>query len=141
MTLTLVPDAEKIVSGYLRTHTSITALGARIVGKTPSSTDEPWVRVTQLDDRALGAHRADSHHEFYLQFDCYAGQSGGQPEASTLSRTVRAALAEIQGATLDAVVAGVDFRSHARIPDTDVDEPARERFVLTALVYMHGTNL
>lgn len=138
MSITLAPDAEKIISGYLRTAPAMTALSARVVGKTPATTTDPWVRVTQLDDRAVGGHRSDHFHEFYLQFDCYAGHDGGQPEASTLARTVRALLVDAPAASLDAVVNGVDIRSQARIPDSDVDEPARERFVITALVWMHS---
>lgn len=129
------PDAEKIISGYLRTHADMQALEARVVGKTPQSTELPWVRVTQLDDRS--SHRSDHLHEFYLQFDCYAGADGGQPEASQLGRTVRELILAAHEASLDAVVTGSEIRSHARIPDPDLDEPARERFVITALVWMH----
>lgn len=132
------PDVEKIISGYLREAPEVQALNARIVGKTPSATAEPWVRVTQLDDRSVGGHRSEHLHEFYVQFDCYAGADGGQPEASLLARTVRGLLVGAPSADLDVTVTGVDIRSHARIPDVGVDEPARERFVITALAWIHA---
>lgn len=137
MSLTLAPYAEKIVSDYLRAVDDLEALGCRVVGKTPDSTSEPWIRVTQLDDRAIGGIRADTHHEFYFQFDCYAGKDGGQPEANLLGRTTRAALVDAPNHNhTGASISGVDIRSHARIPDLDVAEPARERMILTATIYM-----
>lgn len=137
MSLTLAPYAEKIISDYLRGVDDLETLGCRVVGKTPDSTSEPWVRVTQLDDRAIGGIRADSHHEFYFQFDCYAGVDGGQPEANLLGRTVRAALVDAPNYSHTAArISGVDIRSHARIPDLAVDEPARERMILTASIWI-----
>lgn len=133
----MIPDAEKIVGKYLREHEDLVALGARVVGKTPDTTSTSWIRLTQLDDRAVGNSRADHLIEFMLQFDCYAGKTGGQPEASLLARTARAALADMPGAHADAVVTGVQFLSGARLPDTAF-EPARERFVRTVLVWMHA---
>ena len=38
MSVALSPDAEKIISGYLRTHADVVALSARVVGATPSNT-------------------------------------------------------------------------------------------------------
>jgi len=136
----LAPYAEKVISDYLREDPGVAALvDRRVVGKTPASTDNPWVRVTELDDRAVGGSRSDHLHEFYFQFDCYAGKDGGQPEANLLKRTVRKALVEMSEADHEgAVVSGVDIRGSARLPDDDVDEPARERFVLTANVWMHS---
>lgn len=138
----MIPYAEKIVSDYLREHPAIEALQARVVGKTPGTTALPWVRVTQLDAAASGGHRSDHLIEFYFQLDCYAGadksgNSEGQPGANTLARTVREALIAMPDADHEAVVNGVDIRSMARIPDTDL-EPARERFVLTFLTWIHN---
>lgn len=136
----LVPYAEKIVSDYLRADEDLEAIvGRRVVGKTPSSTDEPWVRYTQLDGTAVGGSRSDHLIEFYFQFDAYAGAEGGQPEANALARALRAALVAMPDAGVDdATVTGVDVKGMSRLPDVDVDEPARERFVLTATVWMHS---
>jgi hypothetical protein len=137
----MIPDLEKVVSNYLRSHTSVTPLGTRFVGKTPTQssggTDDSWVRVTQLDARdATG----DLEHliVYLLQFDVYASGTGGQPEASTNARTVRAALADLRGSTHDGVTfARVRFTSMARVPDNDF-APARERVILTAEIRAHA---
>ena len=133
----MIPDGEKIVSGYLRTHADIEALDTRIVGKTPSDTSQSWVRLTQLD--AGNSPKSSVEHliAYFFQLDCYAGGDGGQPEASLLARTVRAALAVIGETTFDdAVVSNARFTNMARTPDTTL-EPARERVILDAVVRMH----
>jgi hypothetical protein len=133
----MVPDAEKIVGGYLRAHPALVALDVRVVGKTPARTDTPWIRLTQLDDPAVGGHRSDHLIEFLLQLDIYAGREGGQPEAALVNRTCREALRTMIGEHGDAVVTGVEFLSAIRLPDTDGFEPARERFIRTVRVWMH----
>lgn len=134
----MVPDAEKIVSDYLRENPAVAAIvGRRVVGKTPSSISEPWVRLTQIDDPSVDGHRSDHLIAFNLQLDCYAGAEGGQPEATNLSRAVREALRVMPSASLDAVVTGVDAHHGFRSPDADY-EPARERVIRLATVYMHS---
>lgn len=142
---TLAPDAEKIVSGWLRDDLGVAAIvGRRVVGKTPSSTTEPWVKVVQLDDRDDPVSSVEHLHSYLLQLDCYAGYEPpddighGQPEANVLGRTVRAVLKEMQGGIVDdVVVSAVRFINMARIPDTGF-EPERERVVLTAQIWMHA---
>lgn len=134
----MIPDGEKVAGKYLREHDSIEALSARVVGKTPESTATPWIRLTELDAPSVGRHRSDRLIEFYFQLDCYAGKDGGQPEAKLLMRTARAVLGEMPAATHDGVrVTGVDIRGSRRLPDGDF-EPARERVILTALVWMRN---
>jgi hypothetical protein len=132
----VIPDAEKIVGRYLREHPDLVALGARVVSKTPDNVATGWVRVSQLDDPAVGGRRSDHLIEFMLQLDCYAGATGGQPEASLLNRTVRQALTDMPGEHYRAVVTGVQHLSAPRLPDSDF-EPARERYARTVLVWMH----
>jgi len=134
--MALIPDGERLVSRYLREHAAIDALGARVVGKTPDSTSTSWVRVTQLD-AGQGPSPSDRLVPFYFQFDCYAGAEGGQPEANTLGRTIRAALTEMSGTYADGTVSGAKINGDGRIPDGDF-EPARERRVLTATVWAHA---
>lgn len=131
----LSPYIEKIVSDFLRSHDTIEALGARVVGKTPESTDTPWVRVTQLG--GLDEDVAGHFVSYLIQLDCYAGADGGQPEANLLQRTVRAALTEIAGVHGDAVVSGARVVNAARVPDDDFEE-ARERFILTVETWAHS---
>ena len=138
MTTPLVPDAEQIVGDYLRGHANIIALGSRIAGTTPTSTDRPWVRVTQLDAANEPGSRVEHLIGYPIQLDCYAGRDGGQEEASILVRTVRALLHAMPDHPHDeAVVTQVAIISCPRIPDQDL-EPARERYALSALVRMHA---
>jgi hypothetical protein len=133
----VIPDTEAILGSYLREHDAVKALGARVVPRTPSDTSAPWVKVTQLDAQAVGGHRSDHLIQWLGQFDCYAG-SGGQKEASAVTRTVRAALGELHDTDPEGVtVSGVRFVSCPRLPDGDDFEPARERYVLSAIVWMH----
>lgn len=135
----VIPDGEKVFGGYLRTHPDITALGARIVGQTPKTTTDPWVRLTQLD--ATSVRSLERLIVYMVQLDCYAGKAGvdgsQQAQASLIVRTVRAALHAMPDTALDGmVVTSVRFIGMPRIPDSDF-EPARERYVLTALIHAH----
>lgn len=132
MPLTLVPDIERVASDYLRTHADIVALSTRIVGKTPDSKATSWVRVTKLDGPQV--NQPDHLVEFMVQFDCYAGVTGGQPEVNTLERTVRAVLGTLPGT---GGVTGVQVLGGPRGLDTDL-EPARDRAILTALIWAHA---
>lgn len=138
MTTDLTPDVEAIVGAYLRQHPAVKALGAKVVGETPSNKEKLWVTVTQLDDPAVEDHYSDYLIDWMGQFDCYAGATGGQGEASLLTRTVRAALKELPDADLEAIIVSrARFLSCPRIPDTDL-EPARQRFALTASLILHA---
>lgn len=132
----MIPSAEQVVGDYLREHAGVAALGARIVGTTPRDTDQPWVRITLLGDPSVD-DPADHLVAGYLQLDCYAGRDGGQAEADMLRRTVRAALGDIATAShVDAVVTGATVGGTLRLPDQDF-EPARERYVVSATVWLH----
>lgn len=131
----MIVDAEKLVSNYLREHVRITPLGARVVGKTPDSTIAPWIRVTQINAPQGGV--PDHHVAFTLQLDCYAGKTGGQPEANSLAIAARAALQDAHLSTHAlGIVSGCAISSDMRLPDTDF-EPARDRRVITATVWAH----
>lgn len=131
-------NIEKLVAEYLRDDNAVAALvGRRIVGKTPDSLSEPWVRLTMLDDPQDPDSAHDHLREFYLQLDCYAGATGGQPEAYSLKEAVRVAIVAIDQADHEgATVTEGRVRGAARIPDDDI-EPARERFIVTATVKAH----
>jgi hypothetical protein len=133
----LLPDVEAIVGSYLRQHPAVKTLGAKVVGETPSDKSKCWVTVTQLDDPAVEDHYSDYLIGWMGQFDCYAGATGGQGEASLLTRTVRQALKEMPDATLEGIVVSrTRFLSCPRLLDTDL-EPARQRFALTAELRVH----
>lgn len=137
--LTLIPDAEKLVSDFLRDDVDVAAIvGRRVVGKTPSSIAEPWVLLRQLGGPSDATSSTDHLVAFYLQLDCYAGAAGGQPEANLLGRTIRAALKTMTGEILDGAVVGrVRINGDSRIPDVAF-EPARERRVVTTTIHMHA---
>ena len=133
----MIPDGELIVGRYLREHPDVEALGAKVVATTPDDHDDPWCRIIQLDAHTVGDSRTEHLIEWMGQLDCYAGATGGQAEASILARTVRAALATMYEADHEgAVVTGARFLSCPRLPDL-AWEPARERFALTTVVWMH----
>lgn len=143
MTLTVIPDSETLIGGWLRDHADITALDARVAPRTPRTTALPWVRVTQLDATPIARAGFEHFIDFMVQLDCYAGAEAmsdfrGQAEASLLARTVRAVLKAVEGTVADGVaVSRVRFSTHLRAPDAAL-EPARERVVLTAHVMMHA---
>jgi Protein of unknown function (DUF3168) len=140
-----IPDSEKIVGDYLRTHAAVVATGARITGRTPEDRATPWVRLTQLDASNQVELPVDRLITYLIQLDCYAGAAGldgsQQKQASLVARTVRDALDDLNetntilGGT--AIITRVRFANGPfRSPDT-VFEPARERFILDTLVTMH----
>lgn len=138
MALALIPDAEKIVGGFLRAHADIQALAAKVVGRTPGDTGASWVRITQLDGREVGNSTVEHLISFLLQFDCYADHDNDQGDAVVLGRSVRAALNAMANTEQGgAVITRVEFVGHTRLPDQDF-EPARERIVLTADIDMHA---
>lgn len=140
----MIPDGEKLIGNYLREDARVEAAGARVVGKPPDDKTQPWIMLTQMNAQA-DPNTPDYLVTYHLQLDCYAGETGGQPEAKSLSRAAREALAELDGAnqTLSdaiggtAVVSRVGFTGMIRLPD-DGFEPARERVILDSRVTLHG---
>jgi len=141
MTLTVIPDSETLIGGWLREHPDIAAQDARVAPRTPRTTSLPWIRVTQLDATPIARSGLDHVIDFMVQLDCYAGSDAmssfqGQAEASLLARTARAVLKAVEGTVTDGVaVSRVRFSTHLRAPDTAL-EPAQERVVVTAHLMM-----
>jgi len=138
MSATVIPDAEKFVGEFLRSHPDIVLLDARVAGRLPTAFVKPWVKVQQID--ATSRTGSVEHLiNYLLQFDCYAGEGdNGQAQASLLSRTVRSILHGMQDQVIDGVtVSQVTFTSHARIPD-EAFEPWRERYIIDAEVTAHA---
>lgn len=132
----MIPAGAQIVGDYLRSHGAVAAITGEVVSKTPDTTSQPWVRIHQLD--AANARNLPVDHliTFFLQLDCYAGADNDIDEAELLARTVRAALDDMPNFSHAAVVSSVKFTGMPRLPDEDF-EPARERYVLDAMVVMH----
>lgn len=142
MTLQLTANSERVIADYLREHPDVAAITDRIVSKTPTKTDTPWVRYTLLNERSIGGHRSDHLREAFVQLEAYAGKDGfsahaGQPGASLLARTVRAAMMAMpEESHDDAVVTGVEPRGYSRIPDTQLDN--RERYIAQFAVWLRN---
>lgn len=133
-------NAEAIVSAYLREEAAVKALQTKVQGQTPEDKylAKPWIRVTLLDPQNVtGTREVEWLMAYYLQLDCYAGETGGQAEAFKLAQAVRNALVALPSVELEGAVAtDVEFLSMPRIPDTDFS-PARERYIADVVVYMH----
>lgn len=128
----MIVDSERMVTDFLRNHPDI---DAHILTLPPETTEDSWVMVTQL-----GASQTDLPDHlvaFYLQFDCYAGRTGGPKEANDVGRAVRAALRELNGSQTGGVVSGVQIEEDRRLPD-DTFEPARQRRLLSATLWIHA---
>lgn len=138
----LIPDAEALVGAWLRENDDLIALEARVAGRTPNTTTKPWIRVTQIDAKAIPRARGERHIDYVMQLDCYAGGEAmaaftGQAEASLVRRTARAVLKGMQHTVADDIAVGrVRFTTDIRNPDTAM-EPARERYILIAEILMH----
>lgn len=135
----MAPDAEAVITAYLKTYAPLANLNTRISGSTPDSLGAPWVRVTLIDDPATDGGITDRHIAAFVQLDCYAGKTTNtQGRAKTVSQHVREALRVMNKATLPhAVVTGAQT-SGGRFPDTELGEPALERFVLQSTVWMRS---
>lgn len=134
----MIPDGEAILGRYLREHSAVKEIGARVVSETPSDTSAPWVRIVLIGDPSVEGHNFDHLIRWSGDFHCYAGAKGGQGEASLLRRTVRAALKVAPLKQHDgAIITKVAFIAGPRLPDKDGFEPARQRYILTATVWMH----
>lgn len=133
-----IPYMQRIVSDYLRSHPTVSAVTNRIVSEVPDKTETPWVMVRQLD--ALNASQISVEHliNFLFQFDCYVGEEEGTPQAFSLGHKVRDALKEMQGTTQGgAVITGVEITGDRPLPDTDL-KPARWRKVIDVTIWAHG---
>lgn len=134
----MIPDVERVLTAYLAAPLAV--LGVTVVDQTPDATDDPWVRLTLLD---APAQQPDHLVAAYLQLDVYAGAESGEDaheDASLIARTVRGLLESdtIARATHSgATVTGARVDGYLRLPDAEF-EPARERYVLTATIWMHG---
>lgn len=128
----MIPSAERIVGDYLRAN-----MDARVVGKTPSDIEDPWLRVTLLDDSSTDGGVTDHLIEALLQIDVYAGRQGNQGTADDLRREARAYLQQINLADHDGAVVTGSRVSSARVPDPSI-EGEMERYILTATVWMRA---
>ena len=134
----MLPDLEQIVVAHLRATSAVTALTSNVGTRTPPSTDLPWVKASLIHAQPDPSSPALHFASVLVQLDCYGGANRelAQGQASTLARTVQAALNDMPGSHTGAVVTAVKTSGPRRIPDVDM-KPARERYIVTADVSTH----
>lgn len=132
-----IPYMQKIVSDYLRSNATLTAVTNRIVSEPPDKTETPWVMVRQLDATDTGQIAAEHLINYLFQFDCYVGEGEGTPQVFSLGHKVRDALKAMQGTTQGgAVISKVLITGDRPLPDTDL--AGRWRKVIDATIFAHG---
>lgn len=113
------------------------ALAVHVATETPGTTDEPWVRITLIDDIPNPRSRPLHHHRAYLQLDCYAGEDGGTVEAESVATDVVAAVTAMSEAThASGVVTYSKVTGRRMLPDGDF-APARPRVIVEAALSLH----
>lgn len=133
----MIPFIEKILVDYLGEQEAVTDIAEEIATKTPGELDQPWLRISLLADPRAGRSSADHLIAFYVQIDCYAGTAAGQSTASTLARTVRAAVGGMPRHQHDGAVVTSAVVNGSR-PLRDDDLPQIDRYVVTATIHAHS---
>lgn len=134
MTVTLLPDVEKLVIGFLLDQDEVTDIaGTSVYSVLPKDKDWPALRVTRFGglpvlSRPLHLDAAT------LQIDAFGGP---KRQAWLLAETARAVMAErLPGSHDEGQVTAVNFGAFAYVPDVTFD-PAQPRYLFTATVYVH----
>lgn len=136
MAVELLPDAEQLVSAYLRANADITAVVAqRVYTEIPNDPTFPLVRLTRVG--GVPVTQRPLHLDVAtIQFDCYGGP---KKTAQNIAQTIRAVLsapAFIGGHAPLGVVSAVNWGVFAYVPD-DTYTPAKPRYVVDADIYLH----
>lgn len=130
----MIPDAEAVANAYLAEVLDIDRIGA----STPTDLAQPWIRTTLINGPKEAKSTPAHLMIFHLQFDCYAGAGRNKrAEASDLARGVWDALESIAGKRSGVTVNGAQLIGIKPMPDDSI-EPARDRFIVEANVYMHS---
>jgi hypothetical protein len=137
MPVVLLPDAERLVSAYLRSRAEVSGLvddrvWTELPGVRADQTEWrfPCVRLVRVGGSPL-LERPLHWDRARLQLDAWGGPKA---LARQIAETCRAVLAEAHLATHDgAVVAGVGFGPFAYLPDEDFT-PFRPRYTFDATV-------
>lgn len=129
----MIPDAEALVSEYLRSRDAVEALvDERVYTALPKKPDWPLLLVRRVSGAPVTSRPLHLDAPV-LQLDAYGGT---KKQALTLVETARAELAEIQGAHALGVVSGVQFGPMSWLPDADYT-PAKPRYVADVTVFVH----
>lgn len=133
MPLRLLPDAELVVTTFLRAQTDVAALvGTRVTTALPPQPTWPAVTVNRIG----GVPTLPGYLDLAtLRLECWGTT---KQQAETVARTVEAAMLTLPGVHATATV--TDARQEGEglrwDPDTTF-EPDRPRYVMTYDVYLH----
>lgn len=136
MSVTLLPDIERILSTYLRSRSEVTALvSTRVYTEIPKDPTFPLVRLTRVGGSPVTSTPLWVD-EPLVQFDVWGGP---KVLAREIAETIRSVLAEARlTAHADASIDDVTFGAFQWLPD-DTYEPAKPRYSFDALITVHPT--
>lgn len=137
MTLILMPDAERMLSTFLRTHADVVDLvGDHVYTVMPRQTPAkvPFVRL-----RLIGGPPRPGPMRWQrtsrIQIDVWATLKN---QASLIAETIAAAAsADMVGDHEDGVVSAVDVEEPAYNPDADLSDPPTPRYTFDAMIDVH----
>lgn len=141
MTVTLLPDAEALMTSFLRAQPEVsTIVGSKVTtaipeAPTPPAADNrfPRVRVRRIAGFAVLNHPLHVDAPL-VQLEAYAQTKGA---ARLLIETCRAVLAErVIGAHATGVVSDVRFGAMSWLPDEDFTPP-KPRYVADCTITIH----
>lgn len=129
MTVTLLPDIERLMTSFLRAQSEVsTIVGGRVYTEVPDNPTFPLVRVRRLGGFPTLSRPLQVDAPL-VQIEGYAATKGA---ARLLTETCRAVLAErVEGVHDTGVVAGVIFGALIWLPDEDFTPP-KPRYIADA---------
>lgn len=129
MTVTLLPDIERLLTDFLRAQPEVTTIvGNRVYTEIPDNPTFPLVRARRVGGFPT-LHRPLYIDAPLVQVEGYAATKGA---ARLLAETCRAVLAErAEGGHATGVVADVTFGALIWLPDEDFTPP-KPRYIADA---------
>lgn len=134
MTITLLPDVEKVISAYLRSRAEVAALvEGRVYTEIPKMPVFPLVRLMRVGGEPLTT-RPLYIDQALLQIDAFGGPKALARQIAETCRHVlsEAHLTSHSGASVD----NVEFGSFQWLPDPTF-EPAKPRYSFDVSVTIH----
>jgi hypothetical protein len=133
VTVTLLPDIERMVSNYLRANADVIALvGSRVYTVSPKDPTGkfPFVRLTRVSGTPLFSAPL-KYDQARIQVDCWGGS---KQLAWQTAATIMAVLAAgFVGDHAEGTVVGVDIGTLQDLPDTTFDPP-QPRWLFDAVI-------
>lgn len=130
----MIPDAEALLSSFLRAQGDIEALvGERVYTAVPKDPTFPLLLVHRVSGSPVGSRPLHLDAPL-LQLDAYGGT---KKAAQTLIETARSVIARsLEGVHAEGVVTGVSFGPMSWLPDGDYS-PAKPRYVVDVTAFVH----